>query len=93
MSSGLIWLALTYLMGNIMPEWMLPGAAGAAVTGLFIHDLVGLYVTPMGWGLMYFFVPLILRRPVRTPHHTASAAAITSQKVGASAMPRTSAPM
>jgi cytochrome c oxidase cbb3-type subunit 1 len=63
-TAGLVWLALTYLMGNIMPEWMLPGAAGAAVTGLFIHDLVGLYVTPMGWGLMYFFVPLILRRPI-----------------------------
>ena len=63
-TSGLVWLALTYLMGNIMPEWMLPGASGAAVTGLFIHDLVGLYVTPMGWGLMYFFVPLILQKPI-----------------------------
>ena len=63
-TAGLVWLALTYLMGNIIPEWVLPGAAGAAVTGLFIHDLVGLYVTPMGWGLMYFFVPLILRRPI-----------------------------
>ena len=63
-TAGLVWLALTYLMGNVMPEWMLPGAAGAAVTGLFIHDLVGLYVTPLGWGLMYFFVPLILRKPI-----------------------------
>ena len=60
----IVWLALTYLMGNIIPEWVLPGAAGAAVTGLFIHDLVGLYVTPLGWGLMYFFVPLILQRPI-----------------------------
>ena len=63
-TAGIVWLALTYLMGNIIPEWVLPGAAGAAVTGLFIHDLVGLYVTPLGWGLMYFFVPLILRRPI-----------------------------
>lgn len=63
-TAGLVWLALTYLMGTIIPEWILPGAAGAAVTGLFIHDLVGLYVTPMGWGLMYFFVPLILRKPI-----------------------------
>lgn len=63
-TAGLVWLALTYLMGNIVPEWILPGAAGAAVTGLFIHDLVGLYVTPMGWGLMYFFVPLILQKPI-----------------------------
>jgi len=63
-TAGYIWLALTYLMGNILPEWVLPGASGAAVTGLFIHDLVGLYVTPMGWGLMYFFVPLILKKPI-----------------------------
>jgi cytochrome c oxidase cbb3-type subunit 1 len=63
-TAGFVWLALTYLMGNVIPEWVLPGAAGAAVTGLFIHDLVGLYVTPMGWGLMYFFVPLILKRPI-----------------------------
>lgn len=63
-TAGFVWLALTYLMGNILPEWVLPGASGAAVTGLFIHDLVGLYVTPMGWGLMYFFVPLILKRPI-----------------------------
>jgi cytochrome c oxidase cbb3-type subunit 1 len=63
-TSGFVWLALTYLMGNVIPEWVLPGAAGAAVTGLFIHDLVGLYVTPLGWGLMYFFVPLILRKPI-----------------------------
>ncbi len=63
-TAGLVWLALTYLMGNIIPEWVLPGASGAATTGLFIHDLVGLYVTPMGWGLMYFFVPLILKKPI-----------------------------
>ncbi len=63
-TAGFVWLALTYLMGNILPEWVLPGASGAAVTGLFIHDLVGLYVTPMGWGLMYFFVPLILKKPI-----------------------------
>lgn len=62
--AGYVWLALTYLMGTVLPEWVLPGAAGAAVTGLFIHDLVGLYVTPLGWGLMYFFVPLILRKPI-----------------------------
>lgn len=61
---GFIWLALTYLMGNILPEWFLPGASGAAVGGLFIHDLVGLFVTPFGWGLMYFFVPVILRKPI-----------------------------
>jgi len=64
LTAGLIWLILTYVMGNFLPEWSLPGASGAATVGLFIHDLVGLFVTPMGWGLMYFFVPIILRAPM-----------------------------
>ena len=51
-------------MGNYVPQFYLPGASGAAVTGLFIHDLVGLFVTPLGWGLMYYFVPVILRKPI-----------------------------
>ena len=63
-SAGLVWLILTYVMGNTLVEWTMPGSSGAATAGLFIHDLVGLFVTPMGWGMMYFFVPIILRRPI-----------------------------
>jgi len=58
------WTPLVYLMGNYLPQFWVPGAAGAAITGLFIHDLVGLFVTPIGWGLMYFFVPILLRKPI-----------------------------
>jgi len=58
------WTGLVYFMGNWVPQYWVPGTAGAAITGLFIHDLVGLFVTPIGWGLMYFFVPLLLRKPV-----------------------------
>ena len=63
-SAGLVWLILTYVMGNTLVEWTMPGSSGAATAGLFIHDLVGLFVTPMGWGMMYFFVPAILRAPI-----------------------------
>jgi cytochrome c oxidase cbb3-type subunit 1 len=63
-SAGFIWLALVYFMGNFLPEYFIPGAGGAAVVGLYIHDLVGLFVTPMGWGLMYYFVPVILKKPI-----------------------------
>jgi cytochrome c oxidase cbb3-type subunit 1 len=63
-TAGLVWTILNYLMGNYVPQYYLPGASGAAVTGLFIHDLVGLFVTPLGWGLMYYFVPVILKRPI-----------------------------
>jgi cytochrome c oxidase cbb3-type subunit 1 len=51
-------------MGNFVPQYFVPGAGGAAVTGLYIHDLVGLTVTPLGWGMMYYFVPVLLKRPI-----------------------------
>jgi cytochrome c oxidase cbb3-type subunit 1 len=63
-TAGIVWTVLNYVMGNYVPQFFLPGASGAAVTGLFIHDLVGLFVTPLGWGLMYFFVPTILKKPI-----------------------------
>jgi len=59
-----VWTPLVYLMGNYLPQFFVPGAAGGAIAGLFIHDLVGLFVTPLGWGAMYFFVPLLLDRPI-----------------------------
>jgi len=58
------WTGLVYFMGNFIPQFWVPGAPGAAIAGLFIHDLVGLFVTPIGWGLMYFFVPLLLKKPI-----------------------------
>ena len=63
-SAGLVWLGLTYIMGNFFPQYLVAGAAAGPLLGLYIHDLVGLWVTPMGWGMMYFFVPIILKRPI-----------------------------
>ncbi len=63
-SAGFIWLGLTYIMGNFFPEYVVAGTAAGPLLGLYIHDLVGLWVTPMGWGMMYFFVPIILRKPI-----------------------------
>jgi cytochrome c oxidase cbb3-type subunit 1 len=63
-SVAFIWTTLNYIMGNFIPQYFTPGASGAAIVGLFIHDLVGLLVTPIGWGLMYYFVPTILKKPV-----------------------------
>ena len=62
--AAFIWTFLTYAMGNFLPEYYLAGTSGGAVAGLFIHDLVGLFVTPIGWGLMYYFVPILLQKPI-----------------------------
>lgn len=63
-TAGFIWLGLTYIMGNFFPQYLVAGNAAGPLLGLYIHDLVGLWVTPMGWGMMYFFVPIILRQPI-----------------------------
>lgn len=63
-TAAFVWTGLVYIMGNYLPQFFAPGVAGAAIGGLFIHDLVGLFVTPLGWGMMYYFVPLILKKPI-----------------------------
>ncbi len=62
--AAFVWTFLTYAMGNLMPEYAVTGTSAGAVGGLFIHDLVGLFVTPLGWGLMYYFVPILLKKPI-----------------------------
>ena len=62
--AAFVWTFLTYAMGNFMPQYFVTGTSAGAVGGLFIHDLVGLFVTPIGWGLMYYFVPIILKKPI-----------------------------
>jgi cytochrome c oxidase cbb3-type subunit 1 len=62
--AALVWTFLTYAMGNFLPQYFVCGTSAGAVGGLFIHDLVGLFVTPLGWGMMYFFVPILLKKPI-----------------------------
>ncbi len=62
--AAFVWTFLTYAMGNFAPEYFVSGTSAGAIGGLFIHDLVGLFVTPFAWGLMYYFVPIILQKPI-----------------------------
>ena len=50
---GLVFTLLAYPMGNIVPEFV-PGARGAAFSGLWIHDAIGLFVTPLALAIIYF---------------------------------------
>ncbi len=63
-TAAFVWTFLTYAMGNFMPQYFVPGTSAGAIAGLFIHDLVGLFVTPLAWGLMYYFVPILLKKPI-----------------------------
>ncbi|MGH8432402.1 MAG: cbb3-type cytochrome c oxidase subunit I, partial [Solimonas sp.] len=60
---GLVFTLLAYPMGNAAPL-ILPGAQGAAISGLWIHDAVGLFVTPLALAAIYFVIPASTGRPV-----------------------------
>ena len=60
---ALVFTLLAYPMGNFVPEF-LPGARGAAFSGLWIHDAIGLYVTPLALAIVYFVIPAATRRPI-----------------------------
>jgi cbb3-type cytochrome oxidase subunit 1 len=60
---GLIFTLLAYPMGNFVPEFV-PGARGAAFSGLWIHDAVGLFVTPMALAILYFVIPAATGKPI-----------------------------
>lgn len=54
---------LAYPVGNIIPH-LLPGVMGAAFSGLWIHDAVGIFVTPFATAIAYFVIPAVTRRPI-----------------------------
>lgn len=62
--AALVWTGLNYVMGNFMVEYVAPGTGGAALTSMFIHNLVGLFVTPIGIASMYYLLPLVLNKPI-----------------------------
>lgn len=61
---GFAFTVLNYVMANTIPAYVAPGAAGAAITGLWIHNAVGLFITPIGVGVVYFMLPIMLRKPI-----------------------------
>lgn len=62
--AALIWTPLVYLMGNFLPQYVFAGSSGAAISSMYIHDLVGLFVTPIGTAMIYYLMPVLLKRPL-----------------------------
>jgi cytochrome c oxidase cbb3-type subunit I/II len=60
---GIIFTMLAYPVGNLVPE-LVPGARGAAFSGLWIHDAIGLYVTPYALAIAYYVIPATTRRAI-----------------------------
>ena len=60
---GFTFTAFAYTMGNVAPAYY-PGTQGAAFSGLWIHDAVGLFASPMALAAIYYIIPAVTRRPI-----------------------------
>ncbi len=61
---GFVFTALNFVMANTVVAHVAPGAAGAALEGLWIHNAVGLWVTPMGVAMVYYLLPVTVGKPI-----------------------------
>lgn len=62
--AALIWTVLNLILGGAILPFTLTGINSAAFHGLFIHYIVGLWITPAGYVLIYYFLPAAARSPI-----------------------------
>jgi cbb3-type cytochrome c oxidase subunit I len=63
--AGLVWTIMNLVLGNlVLPYVPMSGINNAALHGLFIHYVVGLWITPMGLAVIYYFLPLAVKKPL-----------------------------
>lgn len=60
-TAGMLWTVLNFLLGAFVFPWVLGGANSAASHGFYLHNVVGLWITPMGLGLVYYVLPVATR--------------------------------
>jgi cytochrome c oxidase cbb3-type subunit 1 len=61
--AALVWTDANLILLLVGPHHM-PGINNAAWHGLYIHYVVGLWITPAGYVLIYYFLPASVRAPI-----------------------------
>jgi cytochrome c oxidase cbb3-type subunit 1 len=59
-----VWTDINWVLGNFIVPYAIPGINNAALHGLYIHYVVGLWITPAGYVLIYYFLPASVRNPI-----------------------------
>lgn len=62
--AAFVWTVLNLILGSFILPYTIAGANSAAFHGLFIHYIVGLWLTPAGYVLIYYFLPVAARNPI-----------------------------
>jgi cytochrome c oxidase cbb3-type subunit 1 len=58
------WTTINMILGTFILPYTIPGINSAAFHGLFIHYIVGLWITPAGYVLIYYYLPVSARNPL-----------------------------
>ena len=59
-----VWTTLNLVLGAFILPYTIAGINSAGFHGLYIHYIVGLWITPAGYVLIYYFLPVSVRNPL-----------------------------
>jgi cytochrome c oxidase cbb3-type subunit I len=59
-----VWTTMNLVLGSFILPYTITGINSAAFHGLYIHYIVGLWITPAGYVLIYYFLPVSVRNPL-----------------------------
>lgn len=65
-TAAVIWTLMNLVLGNVLLPYAqaFTGVNSAAMHGLYIHYVVGLWLTPGGLAVIYYFLPLSAKSPL-----------------------------
>ncbi len=59
-----VWTVMNLILGSYILPYYISGINSAAWHGLFIHYIVGLWITPAGYVIIYYFLPATIKNPI-----------------------------
>ena len=62
--AAFVWTGLNLVLGSFILPYSISGINSAAFHGLFIHYIVGLWITPAGYVIIYYFLPASVKNPI-----------------------------
>jgi cytochrome c oxidase cbb3-type subunit 1 len=62
--AALVWTSISLILGNFILPFAMPGVNNVALHGLYIHYTVGLWITPIGLAIIYYFLPVAAGNPL-----------------------------
>ncbi|MGI9381911.1 MAG: cbb3-type cytochrome c oxidase subunit I [Methyloligellaceae bacterium] len=62
--AAFVWTVMNMVLGTFILPYFISGISSAAFHGLFIHYIVGLWITPAGYVVIYYFLPASVKNPI-----------------------------